>query len=316
MILFISHKKSQCGIYQYGLDVYNSLKKSLNYNFVYIESDTLNDIISFINIHKKEIKCIVYNYYPTTMPWINTNILRKFSIKQIAIIHEFNQETIDKLNNNYFDAFLIPDPTINIAHTYIYKINRLIPNFEKEIVENNNKISIGSFGFGFKDKGFEKIIEIAKNEFKDVEIDININMPFNTIVDIDGKNHAIKTKERCLKIIEKSKINLKITHNYMEKKDLLNFLHKNTINAFFYDTNKDMGISSVIDFALAVKKPIAITKSGMFRHIFNVTPSICIEDSNFQTIIKRGVSPFEKIYEEWSEENFIKRYEEILDIIL
>jgi len=319
MIVFISHKKSQCGIYQYGLDVYNSLKKSLNYNFVYIESDTLNDIISFINIHKKEIKCIVYNYYPTTMPWINTNIIRKFSIKQIAIIHEFNQETIDKLNNNYFDAFLVPDPTINITHPYIYKINRLVPNFIANFdTLNEDKIIIGSFGFGIKDKGFEKIIEQVNKDFNGIkrEIEIRLHIPFNSIIDIDGKKHALETSNKCFNIPKNNNIKLLINHKYKTKEELLIFLYNNHLNVFLYDENKDLGISSVIDYALAVKKPIAVTKCGMFRHITNRFPFICVNNSSLIDILKLGFSPLEEICYEWNEDNFIRNFEKILNNFL
>jgi hypothetical protein len=73
-----------------------------------------------------------------------------------------------------------------------------------------------------------------------------------------------------------------------------------------------MGISSVIDAALAVRRPIAITKSGMFRHIFDIVPNICIEYSSFKNIIEQGVSHLEELCEKWSEEKFIENYENIL----
>jgi hypothetical protein len=54
----------------------------------------------------------------------------------------------------------------------------------------------------------------------------------------------------------------------------------------------------------------------MFRHIVNTSPSICIEDSDFKTIINHGIAPLVPYYNDWSEAAFIKRYEEIVDNVL
>jgi len=36
-ILFISHKKAQCGVYEFGKDIFDVLKSSAKYNFVRAE---------------------------------------------------------------------------------------------------------------------------------------------------------------------------------------------------------------------------------------------------------------------------------------
>jgi len=58
---------------------------------------------------------------------------------------------------------------------------------------------------------------------------------------------------------------------------------------------------------------MAITKCGMFRHVYSATPSICIENSSLTRIIENGVTPLEPFYEEWTEANFILDYERILN---
>jgi len=85
--------------------------------------------------------------------------------------------------------------------------------------------------------------------------------------------------------------------------------HDDDARAGKHDTR---GLSSTIDYSLSVKKPIAINDSNMFRHINNVTPSINVNNTSIKEIIINGFAPLEKIYDEYSNKNFIKKYETIL----
>jgi hypothetical protein len=310
-ILIVSHGKTQCGIYQYGIDISNSLGKSSVYDFVYVECSSPVELDEAIK--KNHPKGIIYNYYHSTMPWLNSAITGRYNIAQYAIMHEVTQEEADNAIAEMFDGFMCPDPTLAENKEFIYKTPRLIPTYCN--YQNIPDIpTIGSFGFGFHDKGFERLVDIAQKEFD--RIRIRIHMPFNDIVDKDGKEYALKTAQRCRDILTNRNVDLQIDHSYFDKPQLLDFLAGNTVNAFFYDINKHRGISSVIDSALAVRRPIAITKCGMFRHVVNTRPSICIEDSDFKTIINNGIAPLVPYYNDWSEAAFIKRYEEILDNVL
>ena len=51
-ILFLNHKKKQCGVYQYGIRIYDIIKKTNDINYIYQELDSFeeyNNIISNIN---------------------------------------------------------------------------------------------------------------------------------------------------------------------------------------------------------------------------------------------------------------------------
>ena len=310
-ILIVNHKKTQCGIYQYGNDIAGALQKSKVYDFVYAECSSQSELNAAIKICNPKV--IIYNYYPFTMPWLNRDITKSYRIPQFTVMHEVTQEEADKATQEMFDGFLCPDPTLKENNRYVHKTARLIPQYYN--YQNlPDIITIGSFGFGFCDKGFERLIDIAQKEFDRVRI--RIHMPFNSLADDKGTVHALNTAQRCRKTLTNKNVELQINHDYLSKEELFSFLASNTINAFFYDTNKNKGVSSVIDSALAVRRPIAITKSGMFRHVLNATPSICIEDSNFRTIINNGIAPLVPFYNDWSEAGFIKRYEEILGEIL
>ena len=45
-ILFISHKKKQCGVYEFGKNIIDVLKKSKKYEFVACECSSLDEFFS------------------------------------------------------------------------------------------------------------------------------------------------------------------------------------------------------------------------------------------------------------------------------
>lgn len=107
-----------------------------------------------------------------------------------------------------------------------------------------------------------------------------------------------------------------ISHDFLSREQLLNFLAGNTLNAFFYDVHKRRGISSTIENALAVDRPLAITRCGMFRHVSSASPSICIEDNSLKEIIRNGTKPLARFREDWTQARFLGSLEQIVDRVL
>lgn len=307
-ILIVSHKEKRCGIYQYAVNLTEALTKSSRYSFSYVECSNEAELNQAIT--QNTPKAIIYNYYPATMPWLTARITRLYTIPQLGIVHEVTQEDADHLIPDMFDFYLCPDPTLLERNPIAIKTKRLIPPYinMKHLPEI---VTIGSFGFGFGDKGFERIVETVQGEYDRARI--VLHLPYNDIVDRNGASHAIGTAKRCRRLIKKPGIELVIDHRFFSKQELLDFLASNTLNAFFYDTEKCRGISSTIEHALAVQRPLAITKCGMFRHVLPASPSICIDNSSLRNIIANGIAPLVSFYNEWSEANFIKDYECIFD---
>ena len=309
-ILIISHKEQQCGVYQYGRDIANALKKSKKYEFIYAECSSTKDLFSIIN--NVLPAAIIYNYYPSTLPWLKKNIIRKIKVPHIDIIHEITQQVADSADDSFFQYHIAPDPTLLLKNPLVFKTGRLIPKYI-----NSYKLpeipTIGSFGFGTAGKGFEKLISTVQNEFD--EAIIKLHIPFADFGDSDG-DKARTIAERCKELVVKRSVKLILSHEFLSQEQLLDFLAQNSINAFFYDENKGRGISSVIDYALAVQRPIAITKSNMFRHIFTTYPSICLEDSSLKEIMKNGCEPLLQYCKEWSEPNLIWDYERIVEKVM
>jgi hypothetical protein len=84
------------------------------------------------------------------------------------------------------------------------------------------------------------------------------------------------------------------------------------MNIFLYHYSYGRGISSVLDYALSVQRPVALTKSYQFKHMIDASPSIFIEDRSIKDILEDNIIPLEPYYEKWSKENLIKDYEYII----
>lgn len=315
--LYVNHRKEQCGVYEFGKEIGTLLATSNEFDIEYCECDSLDELKQFFEEFRPDF--IIYNYHPSTMGWARptglTGLPVGFHIPAIHIgtIHEVNQKIADKADNNMFDFHIGPDPTLLLKNPIVYKTGRLLP--QKVIyVENNSRVPIiGSFGFATYGKGFDKIITLVQKEFGEAVIKLNI--PFATFGDSDGSK-AKALADECRKLVINKSISLEINHDYLEKKDLINFLSSNSINVFLYDDQKNRGISSVIDWALAAGRPVAISRSRLFRHLFKCRPSICVEDNSLKTILKNDVLPLQHLWEEFDPKIILWEYETIIHDII
>lgn len=330
-ILFITHPKARCGVYDFGENVFLSIKSSSRYNFIKVECAGIDCFEAAYDQHNPA--AIIYNYHPETMPWITERRFRVFirnniaqvPVPQIGIIHDVTQTIInaakqrkqrliakiDSLLNSLFDYYVVADPTVQLNNQFVYKTGRVIPKYENKHAEAGIPV-ISSFGFGNKNKGYEKIIKMVQGEYDLAKIRINI--PFGEYCDklgINAKEYAGKCKGQ----IYKPGIELEITHEYWDKEGLLDFLAQSTLNVFLYK-DEDRGISSVLDYALAVDRPIAVSNSRMFRHVLHSRPSICVDDVTLKQIVKNGTAPLIKYLKDWTPENLLHDYERILDSVL
>jgi SAM-dependent methyltransferase len=331
-ILFISHKPKQCGVYEFGRSVFQVISSSSSYDFIKAECESSAELDQAIRQHNPS--AIIYNYHPSVLPWLCTKIskgiyrnsLSGIKAVQIGIIHEVTQQVADsatgyrnkfitgpsqKKMNSLFDFYIAADPTLLLKNPLVYKTGRLIPEYSKQVAEPV-KTTIGSFGFATPKKGFERLVQRVHEEFD--EATIRLNMPAADFGDADGSN-AKQIAAACRNLITKPGIQLEVSHNFMTDDKLLDFLAANNLNVFMYEDKEGRGISSAIDNALAVKKPIAVSRCPMFRHILQAKPSVCIGDNSLKAIMQNGFLPLEKISRSWNAENLCWEYERILDSI-
>ena len=309
-ILILSHKQQQCGVYQFGWNIAEALRKSVQYDFVYAECSSPDEFFSIAG--RIAPAAIIYNYYPSTMPWLKRKLMQRCKVPHIGVLHEVSQRAADSADSSFFQYYIAPDPTLLLKNPIVFKAGRLVSRYDNAY-QLPATPTIGSFGFGTKGKEFERLITLVQKEYD--EAHIRLHIPFAAFGDSAG-SEARAIADRCKRLIVKQGVKLSISHDFLSTEQLLDFLAQNTLNAFFYEENKGRGISSVIDLALAVQRPIAITRSNMFRHLLSATPSICIEDQNLHQIVQNGFKPLMPYYKEWCEENLIWDYERIIENIL
>lgn len=306
-VLFVNYKEQQCGVYQWGKNILEAISKSEKYSFQYVEVLNLEDLDACVA--KSNCDAIIYNYHPQTLTFINPFMARRYKQVNIALMHEMTQAEADAMPDKFFQYYVMGDPTLVENNPAVFKTGRLITPYT-----NTKKapdiVTIGTFGFSVDSKGYQRLIDVVQDEFD--EAIIRVHIPSNGIVDADG-SLAHRHVEECKRRIKKPGIQIQPSHEFLDRDAMLDFLASNTVNAFLYDYLKVAGISSSPDHALAVRRPMVITKSIMFRHLHSLQPAITIEDSSLREIIKNGIEPFAHLYALWNADNVRAEYENILD---
>ena len=306
-ILFLNHSAKHCGVYQYGLRLYTIVSKSTDINYIYKEINTLDE---YINLIKTEhVNGIIYNYHGSTMRWLNKDTIQK-TVINIGMPHESS--------HNMFDIIVDLDPSSNSPSNY-YKIPRPIfeniefdltnatlinRNFITEYTDTNIPI-FGSFGFGFSNKGFDKIIKIVNDQYDEAVIKLIITNP----TFYANPHEALHIGNMCKAITVKPGIKVMVTHEFFSDDEILFFLNSNTMNIFLYDTMNGRGISSVIDYALSVKTPIGISNSFMFRHVYS--DKICLYKTSIKDCLQT-TAELDKFRERNSNHNLIAIFDNII----
>ena len=310
-IFLVNHKVKNCGVYQYGKRVASILSKSKNLIVHYLEMDNREEFQKEVDLHKPQV--IVYNHLTGTMPWVDgeyVNQLRQLGIKQGTIVHNVAYST-------FFDFYLHQDPNYK-PNENNYRLLRPLFQYTNKTNLNPNKLKIGSFGFGFASKQYESLCACIRDNFHRTTFPVELRLHLTHSHFCENSRDIETIKFVSNRILNNPNITLNITTNFISDDELLEFLAGNDLNIFFYQKYPSYnGISSSIDYALSVKRPIAICRSNMFSHIWNTTPSICAEDSSLKEIINNGFGPLEHYYNQWSHSNFIKVFEDnIQNVVL
>lgn len=304
-VLLVNSKIFECGVYQYGKRIDNILKTENRYEFSCLETDNVEEFDIKISTYDPDV--IIYNWHTATMSWLTVQKTQELSYKkQLFIFHELNLPS--HFHNN---GYLTADMSCNEQHK-MYPLIR--PIFNLNLNKQKNEIPIiGSFGFGFHNKGFEKICNLVSTTFDKAIIKLHITNPF--FGDYSG-NTTNQIIERCKAQITNSNVLLEITTNFLSDNDILNFLNSNSLNVFLYDDMPGRGLSSVIDYAVSVNTPLAVNNSYMFRHIINETPNISVSNNlNLKQIMDNGIDNIIYYRNKWSNDTFKNNLLNILNKI-
>lgn len=305
-VLLVNHREKQCGVFQYGDILGNALLRyGKEVKWEYERILTIEQY--WKTLARIQPNAVIFNYHPATLS-LSYGVVDVTKVPTFGIVHENSWFWTDPFLK-HFDYLISPDITNEVKGTF--NMNRTIPDYDSQMDGVPKDLTIGSFGFAFGGKGYELVIDKVQEEFN--EACIRLHIPYARFGDEFGAN-AKYTADTCRERVIKPNIELQVTHDFLSRKKLIHWLELNTLNCFFYDSYPGRGISSVIDFALAARRPIAITDSNMFRHL-KTWQSIRIEETSLKQIIRNGTTPLQNFYN-WTEENTTREYERIMKEVL
>lgn len=275
--ILINSSKPQCGIYQYGRRIYTNIKDRVKID--YAEVETLEEYLSAVDGYKK----VLINYYHSLFRFLDKSNQAEdkeyYYLYHESFMHDVRPGL--QLNNDPMCADGIPRP--------------LAYNDTSSYPTNLENPVIGSFGFGFLNKEFDKVVELVQSQFDTATI--RLLMPEAYWVGTHA-GESRQLAERCRQKITKPGIQLWICHDFLSNDALFTFLRTNDLNIFLYDKFPNRGCSSVIDSVLGVNRPFAISVSDMFRHIYD--DRICAHKTPLRDIMQNGIELTAKYRKQWS----------------
>jgi hypothetical protein len=308
-IIFFSHSQQQCGVHQFGKQVFAALRESSKFEFIYCEVSQPSDLREAVV--RYDPAAAVFNFHPATIGWAAGWPAWSLQIPTVGIMHEMTAAIADQTDDTSFDYYIFHDPSAVPRNPIFFTTGRLVP--EPKSAGGPSRFTIGSFGFATPGKGFEAVVARAHAEFDDCLIRLNI--PSSEFCDKDG-TEARAVAERCRAIVAKPGVDIEVTHDFMDLDGVITFLAENSLNAFFYEDQEERGISSAIDLALAARRPIAARRTSMVRHLFNSRPSIFVEERSLREIADSGLIPLQPFIEQWTADHIRIDYEKMLEAVL
>lgn len=289
--LVVSHQGEHCGVYQYGRNLFDVLAKDKAIDWSYVECASFDELKVAVGDKKPDV--ILFNHHPYTMAWLADAPTAELDATIFGLLHQVSQEIADGASVAPFDFLICLDPTLVPRNPAMLRAPRFLPASPGRLPPLPEVFTIGSFGFATPGKGFDRLCGLVNAQFDRAVI--RINLPKHDDPSIVPDSWIGDTVEKCRKAVSKPGIELVVTSDFFDNSQIVDFLASNTMNAFLYDNMPSFGISSCVDFALASGRPFALTRSAMFRHMFQINPSIFIEDRGLRDIAEGDTSMLEAV---------------------
>lgn len=284
-----------CGVNQFGKNLYAILQDSANVYWQYCEPSTLGELRTFTAMPEPDV--VLYNWQFNQGGFLADAPFIWLGAKQYLVYH-------DCAISDRFDGIFFADPTMTPRGKW-HCIGRPIPTFNRVLTvpPKSEAPIIGCHGF--LGAWADQVVHRVMQEFEYAVV--RLNLPFSKYCDPDGAQ-AMTMAERCRNmVVNKPGITLQISHDFLPIEKLLDWLSANHLNCYIRPANMNWtGISSAPDFAIAVRKPLAVNKCNAFRHLHSCEPSICVEDRSLFEIIQTGASPLVPFRSKWCDPERIR----------
>jgi hypothetical protein len=300
-VLFVNSKKAQCSIWDSGQMAYQALRLSDQYRLDYVEVDASS----------RAIPCgydvYVFNYHPVTMWWMDPRSLRALKGRKLTIVLEtLPNDPYPMCPRHLFDGYLALDPTLQHADKNVFAFPRPLEPFVPAATYVDAGVPvIGTFGFATRGKGFERVVEAVNSEFDRAVVRINI--PHGTYV-ARSEAYSQELAAAC-RARAKRGVEVRVTHDYMSKQQLVDWCASNTLNCFLYDRNMP-GLAATTDQAILAARPLSVSRNDTFRHVLKYIrpyPEWSLRDA-----IECSIDGVSQMKADWAPLRFAKRFEEVL----
>jgi len=305
-ILFCNSTEPACGVYQYGRNFYHAISTKSRFNFIYAQPTSLEEMM--VLVEKHEVAAVLYNWHPDQGGFIKEAPykleMNGRPIREVLIYHDWEPNTVK------FDAVLFSDPTMK-PHTNWIPVPRPLPPtvVRPEKLRPAGLPVIGVHGF--YGASSDRVVEQVMKDF-DAAI-IRLHLPFAYYGDREGKT-ALELAQRSMELAQRRPgFEVQVSHEWLDTPALIAWLADNDLNCYLRDTaGVWRGVSSALDAALAARRPIAVNRCQGFRHAFDCTPSILIEDRTLKEILSSGLAPLQPLYDANTNERLAARVESVL----
>lgn len=305
-VLFVNTTEPRCGVHQYGQNLYDAIGDSLRYAVYYHQPESERALQMAARLHQADV--IIYNWSPNIGGWMGGSPFQPYARHHIAVYHDGH------IPHESFDAILFSDPTMP-QHSNWYPIGRPVPRWEVQDLPMRPKdipwIGINGFLGAWAVIGVRQIL----HEFPKCKL--RLHLPAAVYGDPDGAQAAAQIQACANLVALRPETTLEVRREFLPMPELLQWLSDNDLNVYARDAAAPWrGVSSVLDPALAVRRPIAVNLCSAFRHVHNLQPSICIEHNSLRTILENGVVPLLPLYKTWGPEAVRRQVEDVLDRVI
>lgn len=302
---FINSLRANCSIYESGLMIYDILKESTGYTLDYVETD--KTLRNYYKVAKPPYNFHIINWHPYTLA-IPQQLIVKFPAR-IAIVVEVGPVEYTPITPDFFDAFAIIDPTKKKVPGKYYPLPRPVLRLPIKPLLDKDKLVLGSFGLYSRqfsnEKRFGEIIENANISGRECIVRINLPRPDYTSTPLP----IIIDYGKWLKSLAKSNVEVRVTHDYMSREQLVEWLSEHHMNCFPYYRER-AGLAAVTDQSISAGRAIMTTECNTFRHLHKYIGHYPKE--SYPSLVGSTLDGVKQMQEDWSPENFRKEFNEML----
>jgi hypothetical protein len=293
--LFVNYPEPACGVAQFGRNLWAILKDSGRVRWHYAEPSTVGELRTYSSMPDPDV--VVYNWQSGQGGFLNEAPFSWLNAQQYLVYHD------NDINENAWSGIFFSDPAMTPRGNW-HVIGRPLPAFNK--LSDRPVNATPTFGcHGFLGTWADQVVHRVMQEFEYAKI--RLSLPYATYGDSHG-DAARAMADRCRNmVVNNPGITLEISHDFLHLPQLLEWLAANDMNVYIRPTSMHWrGVSSAPDSALAVNRPIAVNKCSAFRHLHNLSPSICIEDRSLIEIFSNGLSPLVGFKAKWCSPEIIR----------